>query len=40
MLALHLNELELDKIIDKTVYPVMPPKTKYRLSEFRKHLFP
>jgi DNA-binding HxlR family transcriptional regulator len=39
MLALQLNELEDDNIINKTVYPVMPPKTEYQLSEFGKHLF-
>ncbi len=40
MLALQLNELEADDIIQKTIYPVMPPKTEYQLSEFGKTLIP
>ena len=34
MLSLQLNELEKDKVISKTVYPVIPPKTEYRLTSF------
>ena len=40
MLSLQLNELEKDKIIEKKVYPVIPPKTEYRLTSFGKTLIP
>lgn len=40
MLALQLSELENDGIIKKTVYPVIPPKTDYTLTEFGKTLGP
>ena len=29
MLSLQLSELEKDKIIEKKIYPVIPPKTEY-----------
>ena len=32
MLSLQLKELENDQIISKTVYPSVPPKTSYRLT--------
>lgn len=38
MLSLQLNELETDKIIEKKIYPVIPPKTEYRLTSFGKTL--
>ncbi|AUI77274.1 winged helix-turn-helix transcriptional regulator [Lactiplantibacillus pentosus] len=34
MLALQLQELEHDQLISKRVYPVIPPKTEYRLTDF------
>lgn len=40
MLALQLKELEIDGIVQKTIYPVMPPKTDYRLTEFGETLIP
>ncbi|KRN12343.1 hypothetical protein IV37_GL001116 [Fructilactobacillus fructivorans] len=40
MLALQLKELERDHIIKKKVYPVMPPKTEYRITKFGKSLHP
>lgn len=40
MLAKQLSELEADGLIDKTIYPVMPVKTEYRLTEFGKSLYP
>jgi len=40
MLALQLSELESDKIIKKRVYPVIPPKTEYKLTSFGKTLIP
>ncbi|MFT8425417.1 MAG: helix-turn-helix domain-containing protein [Liquorilactobacillus sp.] len=40
MLALQLRELESDGVIEKTIYPVMPPKTDYKLTAFGKTLIP
>lgn len=33
MLIRQLRELEEDKIITRTIYPVVPPKVEYQLSE-------
>ena len=38
MLTAHLRELEEDKIIVRKVYPVVPPKVEYSLSEIGKTL--
>jgi DNA-binding HxlR family transcriptional regulator len=38
MLAQQLRELEKDKLINRTVYPVVPPKTEYSLTDFGKTL--
>lgn len=40
MLALQLSELEQDGILLKTIYPVIPPKTEYRLTELGETLTP
>ncbi|QLE64906.1 Transcriptional regulator HxlR family [Furfurilactobacillus rossiae] len=40
MLALQLKELENDGVLVKTIYPVMPPKTEYRLTSFGETLVP
>lgn len=40
MLTTHLRELEQDGIITRTVYPVVPPKVEYALSEIGKTLKP
>lgn len=40
MLTQQLRELESDKLIIRTVYPVVPPKTEYSLSEFGKSIVP
>ncbi len=40
MLTQHLRELEADKIIDRKVYPEVPPKVEYRLSSFGLKLSP
>ncbi len=40
MLTQQLRELESDGIISRTVYPVVPPKTEYRLTDFGKTLMP
>lgn len=40
MLTQQLRELESDGLIIRTVYPVVPPKTEYCLSEFGKSLIP
>jgi DNA-binding HxlR family transcriptional regulator len=33
MLAQVLRSLESDGLVERTVYPVVPPKTEYRLTE-------
>lgn len=40
MLAQQLRELEKDGLITRTVYPVVPPKTEYALTDFGKTLTP
>lgn len=40
MLAQQLRELEKDGLINRTVYPVVPPKTEYSLTDFGKTLSP
>jgi DNA-binding HxlR family transcriptional regulator len=39
-LALQLNELEEDGIVFKKIYPIIPPKTEYYLTDFGKTLAP
>ena len=38
MLIRQLRELENDKIIERIVYPVVPPKVEYKLSDIGKTL--
>jgi DNA-binding HxlR family transcriptional regulator len=40
MLTQHLRDLEHERIIEKTVYPAVPPKVEYSLSEYGKTLTP
>lgn len=40
MLIQQLKELEADKIITRKLYPIVPPKTEYSLSERGKTLIP
>lgn len=40
MLTQQLRELEGDGLIIRTVYPVVPPKTEYSLSEFGNTILP
>lgn len=40
MLAQQLRDMESDGLIVRTVYPVVPPKVEYSLSEFGRSLVP
>lgn len=40
MLAQQLRDLESDGLIIRTVYPVVPPKVEYSLSEFGESIIP
>lgn len=40
MLTQQLRELEKDHLVIRTVYPVVPPKVEYSLSEFGKSMIP
>lgn len=40
MLSKQLKELEADGVIDRVLYPVVPPKTEYSLTELGRTLVP
>ena len=40
MLTLQLRELEADGLVERTVYPVVPPHVEYALSPFGETLEP
>lgn len=40
MLTAQLRELERDGVVTRTVYPVVPPKVEYALSDFGARLRP
>jgi DNA-binding HxlR family transcriptional regulator len=40
MLTQQLRDLEEDKLIYREVYPVVPPKVEYSLTEFGKKIIP
>lgn len=40
MLAQQLRDLEADGLVIRTVYPVVPPKVEYSLSDFGKTIVP
>ncbi|MDN5287940.1 MAG: transcriptional regulator, HxlR family [Mucilaginibacter sp.] len=40
MLTLHLQELERDGLIDRTVYAEVPPRVDYRLTNSAQSLIP
>jgi DNA-binding HxlR family transcriptional regulator len=40
VLNIQLNELEKHGLITKKIYPVVPPKVEYNLTEFGKTLIP
>lgn len=40
MLVNQLRELEADKIVDRTVFPEVPPRVEYSISEYGETLLP
>ena len=40
MLAQQLRQMENDGMVQRTVYPTVPPKVEYRLSEWGQSLCP
>jgi len=40
VLNMQLKELEEHELISKTIYPVVPPKVEYSLTEFGQSLIP
>ena len=40
MLNVQLNELEAHDLVTKVIYPVLPPKVEYSLTDFGKTLIP
>lgn len=40
VLNIQLKELEAHELITKTIYPVVPPKVEYNLTEFGETLIP
>ena len=40
VLNIQLNELEKHELITRKIYPVVPPKVEYNLTEFGKTLIP
>ena len=40
MLSLQLKDLENDGIVKRKIYPVVPPKVEYYLTDFGKTLIP
>lgn len=40
VLNIQLNELEQHELVTRKIYPVMPPKVEYELTEFGKSLIP
>ena len=40
MLALRLSELEAAGLVGKTIYPTVPPKTEYALTELGRKVEP
>ncbi|AWH83885.1 transcriptional regulator [Flavobacterium album] len=40
VLNMQLNQLEAHELVTKTIYPQLPPKVEYKLTEFGETLIP
>lgn len=40
VLNVQLNELEAHELVSRKIYPVVPPKVEYRLTDFGQSLIP
>lgn len=40
MITQQLRDLEQDGLVIRTIYPVIPPKVEYHISEFGKSIIP
>ncbi|MBD3920342.1 helix-turn-helix transcriptional regulator [Paenibacillus sp. PR3] len=40
MLTLHLRELEEEELVSRVIYPQIPPKVEYSITEYGKSLSP
>jgi DNA-binding HxlR family transcriptional regulator len=40
VLTMQLNELEKHELVTRKIYPVLPPKVEYNLTEFGKTVIP